>query len=150
MAKPILGYSQQGVFNPENIPANAKSWLRNYCYEIQYAIDNNIETSEENREAWNNLRNGAGLTPRSTRTVSQLLTTYWNQRPYYNALCPYDEEEGELSVTGCVATAMAQVLTHTHPKITQNTEQCQPTLKTLHTTGTTCRTIYRKKVQAQK
>ncbi len=110
VAKPILGYSQQGVFNPENIPANAKSWLRNYCYEIQYAIDNNIETSEENREAWNNLRNGAGLTPRSTRTVSQLLTTYWNQRPYYNALCPYDEEEGELSVTGCVATAMAQLM----------------------------------------
>ena len=110
VAKPILGYSQQGVFNPENIPANAKSWLRNYCNEIQYAIDNNIETSEENREAWNNLRNGAGLTPRSTRTVSQLLTTYWNQRPYYNALCPYDEEEGELSVTGCVATAMAQLM----------------------------------------
>lgn len=110
VAKPILGYSQQGVFNPENIPTNAKSWLRNYCYEIQYAIDNNIETSEENREAWNNLRNGAGLTPRSTRTVSQLLTTYWNQRPYYNALCPYDEEEGELSVTGCVATAMAQLM----------------------------------------
>lgn len=110
VAKPILGYSQQGVFNPENIPANAKNWLRNYCYEIQYAIDNNIETSEENREAWNNLRNGAGLTPRSTRTVSQLLTTYWNQRPYYNALCPYDEEEGELSVTGCVATAMAQLM----------------------------------------
>ncbi len=110
VAKPILGYSQQDVFNPENIPANAKSWLRNYCYEIQYAIDNNIEAGEETHEAWNNLRNGAGLTPKSTRTVSQLLTTYWNQSPYYNALCPYDEEEGELSVTGCVATAMAQLM----------------------------------------
>ena len=35
-AKPILGYSQQGEFSPENIPINAKSWLRGYCNEIQY------------------------------------------------------------------------------------------------------------------
>ncbi|MBO7572131.1 MAG: C10 family peptidase [Bacteroidales bacterium] len=110
VAKPILGYSQQGTFNPENIPTNAKSWLRNYCDEIQYAIDNNIETGVETREAWNNLRNGIALAPKSTRTVSQLLTTTWNQRPYYNELCPFDEEEGERSVTGCVATAMAQVM----------------------------------------
>ncbi|MBR3945797.1 MAG: thiol protease/hemagglutinin PrtT [Bacteroidales bacterium] len=109
-AKPILGYSRQGEFNTENIPINAKDWLRSYCNEIQYAIDNNIEAGEETSEAWNKLRNGLGLTPKSTRTVSQLLTTNWNQAPYYNNLCPFDEEEGELSVTGCVATAMAQVM----------------------------------------
>ena len=74
-AKPILGYSRQGEFNIENIPINAKDWLRSYCNEIQYAIDNNIEAGEETREAWNKLRNGIGLTPKSTRSVSQLLTT---------------------------------------------------------------------------
>ena len=36
--------------------------------------------------------------------VSPLLTTTWNQSPYYNASCPGG------SVTGCVATAMAQIL----------------------------------------
>ena len=97
MAKPILGYSSQGSFDPENIPVNAKNWLRNYCDEIQYAIDHNIEAGEATLEAWNNLRNGTGLSPKSTRTVSQLLSTTWNQRPYYNNLCPYDEEEGELA-----------------------------------------------------
>lgn len=110
VAKPILGYSMQGSFDPENIPANAKSWLRNYCNEIQYAIDNNIEASESTLEAWNNLRNGTGLSPKSTRTVSQMLTTTWNQSPYYNDLCPYDAEGDGLSVTGCVATAMAQIM----------------------------------------
>ncbi len=109
-AKPILGYSQQGEFSTENIPRNAKSWLRGYCNEIQYAIDNNIEAGEETREAWNNLRNGIGLTPKSTRAVSQMLTTTWNQRPYYNNLCPYDEENDGRAVTGCVATAMAQIM----------------------------------------
>ena len=110
VAKPILGYSMQGSFDPENIPANAKSWLRNYCNEIQYAIDNNIEASGATLEAWNNLRNGTGLSPKSTRTVSQMLTTTWNQSPYYNDLCPYDAEGDGLSVTGCVATAMAQIM----------------------------------------
>ena len=110
VAKPILGYSMQGSFDPENIPANAKSWLRNYCNEIQYAIDYNIEASGATLEAWNNLRNGTGLSPKSTRTVSQMLTTTWNQSPYYNDLCPYDAEGDGLSVTGCVATAMAQIM----------------------------------------
>ena len=109
-AKPILGYSRQGEFNTENIPVNAKDWLRSYCNEIQYAIDNNIEAGEETSEAWNKLRNGLGLTPKSTRTVSQLLTTNWNQAPYYNNLCPYDYEEDSRSVTGCAATAMAQLM----------------------------------------
>lgn len=107
-AKPILGYSQQGSFDPNNIPVNAREWLNNYNREIQYAIDNNIESGEETREAWNNLRNGKGLAPKSTRTVSQLMTTTWNQSPYYNDLCPYDGDTR--SVTGCVATAMAQVM----------------------------------------
>ena len=107
-AKPILGYSQQGSFDPNNIPVNAREWLNNYNREIQYAIDNNIESGEETREAWNNLRNGIGLAPKNTRTVSQLMTTTWNQSPYYNDLCPYDGDTR--SVTGCVATAMAQVM----------------------------------------
>lgn len=109
-AKPILGYSQQGTFDPENIPANTREWLNGYNREIQYAIDSNIEAGNVTREDWNRLRNGLGLEAKSTRSVSQLLTTTWNQAPYYNNLCPYDEEAGELSVTGCVATAMAQVM----------------------------------------
>ena len=109
-AKPILGYSQQATFDPENIPVNAKSWILGYCSEIQYAIDNSIEAGEETREAWDNLRSGIGLAPQCSRSVSQMLTTTWNQAPYYNNLCPYDEENDGRSVTGCVATAMAQIM----------------------------------------
>ena len=39
-----------------------------------------------------------------------MLTTTWNQAPYYNDLCPYDYEEDARSVTGCAATAMAQLM----------------------------------------
>ena len=109
-AKPILGYSQQGSFAPNNIPVNAREWLNEYNSEIKFAIDNNIEAGAETQEAWNKLRNGIGLAPKSARSVSQLLTTTWNQSPYYNDLCPYDYEEDCRSVTGCAATALAQLM----------------------------------------
>jgi len=46
----------------------------------------------------------------ATSAVAALCATKWNQSPYYNALCPYDNTYGERTVTGCVATAMAQVM----------------------------------------
>ena len=48
--------------------------------------------------------------------VNPLLTTLWDQSPDifttgpYNALCPYDSIYKSHTLTGCVATAMAQVM----------------------------------------
>ena len=38
------------------------------------------------------------------------MTTKWNQHSPYNLFCPYDEVNDAPSVTGCVATAMAQIM----------------------------------------
>lgn len=47
--------------------------------------------------------------------IAPMCPTRWNQDAPYNALCP--ELNGRQSVTGCVATAMAQVLyTYRHPE----------------------------------
>ncbi len=47
--------------------------------------------------------------------ISPICTTKWNQGAPYNALCP--TLSGRTSVTGCVATAMAQVLkTYEYPQ----------------------------------
>ena len=42
--------------------------------------------------------------------VNNLLLTTWDQNPGYNDLCPYDNNANELTVTGCVATAIAQIM----------------------------------------
>jgi len=42
--------------------------------------------------------------------VAPLISTKWDQSPYYNLLCPFDNTKAERTVTGCVATAMAQVM----------------------------------------
>ena len=102
---PILGYSDQGNFVFTEMPSNIKKWLENYKKEITFVIENNIEANEEINNAWKtDVKNKNSNTNFNVTTVNPLIQTQWNQAPYYNALCPSS------SVTGCVATAMAQIM----------------------------------------
>ena len=113
---PILGYSESGNFNMENMPENIEDWLVGISSEIQYIIDNKLVT-KENSEQWNELVNGIVIES-GTSVVSPLITTRWDQAPYYNNLCPYNYLFGQRTVTGCVATAMAQVVYYyKHPAV---------------------------------
>lgn len=108
---PILGYADEGIFDPNNIPPNMQKWLEGYKSEIRYAIENNIVASPEIQSEWQALQLGVSMKPQTlSSSVAPLISTKWNQSPYYNNLCPYDITEGERTVTGCVATAMAQVI----------------------------------------
>jgi hypothetical protein len=103
---PILGYSDQGNFISENMPSNIKKWLENYKNEIIFIIENDIKATEEINKEWNlqQANNKSNNTTLSVNAVNPLIQTHWDQSPYYNAQCPSN------SVTGCVATAMAQVM----------------------------------------
>lgn len=95
----ILGYSKTGIFNEKNIPENMKSFLQNYDKEIEYAEKNNI--------------NGKSVKSRSSDSKSNiepLIKSKWNQGYPYNVYCP--EKNGQKTLTGCVATAMAQVVAY--------------------------------------
>lgn len=111
-ATAILGYSNEVDFNLDNIPINAQKWMEAYKNEIRYIIQNNIGQTSELKEDWEQLINGKVSNNILSKkiTVSPLIQTKWDQSPYYNALCPYDYNSGERTVTGCVATAMAQVM----------------------------------------
>ena len=103
--QPILGYSQHSIFNVENIPSNLAAWLDGYDKQVRSAID---DTTLPVHSGW--LEQG---TPKSgiegfDSIVGPLLTTTWDQSPLYNRLCPLDD--GQLTLTGCIATAMAQVM----------------------------------------
>ena len=102
--KPILGYSLTGKFVAEGMPENVSSWLQGYNDEIQYAIDNQLSTSSETAQQWKDLCEGKPNAAKTTTVVGPLLQTQWNQGDPYNSLCPSG------TVTGCVATAMAQVM----------------------------------------
>ena len=102
--QPILGYSLTGRFDVENMPANKRAWIREYNYGIQYAIDNQLRASSEVAQQWQDLAEGNFDVGRAITVVAPLIQTQWDQVSPYNMLCPSN------SVTGCVATAMAQVM----------------------------------------
>lgn len=108
-ALPIIGYSFMNPVRNDSMPANLKAWLVGTGKQIQWLVDNNIEPSSEVVSQWKKLSSPlCSNAPAIVNVVSPLLSTTWDQSPYYNNLCPYDG--GYRSVTGCTATATAQVM----------------------------------------
>ncbi|MBO7133457.1 MAG: C10 family peptidase [Bacteroidales bacterium] len=110
IATPILGYSDAGIFNPNNIPVNMHEWLLGYDRDISLGISNGVSASPEIAADWRKLVSGIAVSQKRSRSVNALVQTRWNQGSPYNTFCPYDTDEGERTVTGCVATAMAQIM----------------------------------------
>ncbi len=106
--EPILGYSLEKDFDSKNIPSNVEYWFNQTNEQISIVIDQNLTSLSANTK-WNSILQNTFTSKKTTPTVVKpLLKTNWNQDPYYNDLCPLDN--GVKTVTGCVATAMAQAM----------------------------------------
>ena len=116
-ALPILGYSLTSRFPAgEAMPAHVSEWLAAYDKQIAHDSRHRRKGSEQVAEQWQMLLSGTAPSDMFATVVSPLLSTTWNQSPRYNNYCPYDEGKNELTVTGCVATATAQVMKYwEHP-----------------------------------
>ena len=109
--QPILGYSLTDKFDAKDMPENLKWWLKGYSDEIQSAINNKTRATSKTAKMWEELAEGKGNVAKATSVVNPLIQTKWNQNKYYNDLCPAvsDGPNGH-AYTGCVATAMAQIM----------------------------------------
>lgn len=105
---PILGYSEKNSFPAGMSCPAVKQWMENYSIQIDQIIQCGLSNRETIPE-WEAIRQGDY--PPVIRNVDPLLTTTWKQGCFYNELCPADPSGpcGH-TVTGCVATAMAQVM----------------------------------------
>ena len=103
--RPLLAYSSDGSFDPDHMPAHVASWIDGYQREIASVVAAGIAPSPQVQAMWETL-----IPSKSGSSVAPLLTTRWAQRPYYNSLCPYDIYDSAYAVTGCTATAMAQIM----------------------------------------
>jgi hypothetical protein len=110
IVEPVLAYSGEAAFEPNNLPDATRKWLENYKEQIREAIALELEATESIRTAWENLEQDGGPAGPLAGGVTPLISTKWDQGTYYNALCPYDNSYRERTVTGCVATAMAQIM----------------------------------------
>lgn len=108
-ARSILGYTDSGTFDANNIPAGLSEMLAIYARQIKSLTQtSSVGLAQADSTAG---RSGAKRAMRriSSRMtdVAPLLTTTWNQFGPYNDYCPTLDEATAL--TGCVATAMAQI-----------------------------------------
>lgn len=121
---PILAYSFHEYFNlSEN--KNVQYWLSGYQVQIDFCRRKNLCPSKKVILEWYRLSSDSTIiTPTSLTNISPLLSTVWDQSPYYNDMCPYNSQYGQRTVTGCVATAMAQVMRYwEHPTTGQGSHQ---------------------------
>lgn len=94
VAAPVLGYSDNGVFDPDNLSPVMRWWLSEYQAQIQAAG----QTAATYQTA----------TRQERPSIAPLLKTKWDQDSPYNKYCP--KVGSKSTYTGCVATAMAQVM----------------------------------------
>ena len=97
-ATPILGYSLSGSFDEATMPDNMRQWLKGYEREMLWLSEHGVQTQTHRAPA------------AVKEAIAPLITTSWNQGNPYNLHCP--TINNEQCVTGCVATAMAQVLNY--------------------------------------
>ena len=95
----VLGYSDQGSFNADAIPANMQWWLD--------AMASQIADMSRLGEKARAVELHADVPYLVTALWDQGSNVYNAQNPY-NALCPVTD--GLLCLTGCMSTALSQVL----------------------------------------
>ena len=104
----VLGYMEHGSYDEGVMPENMRSWLQHYADEIELLQRYDLTTPRRSMK-------DAGA------PIAKTTTSLWDQFAPYNLECPmvtsYKDagltqinHEAEQAVTGCAATAIAQVL----------------------------------------
>lgn len=107
----IVGYSSQGSYDENNLPEGFVSFMKAYqnLYNRVNLGDAEALKNLAEIKAWRNKKNASAA---STSAVAPLLGNIeWDQTSPYNNMCTrYDSVH--VAATGCVATAMAQVMAY--------------------------------------
>jgi len=113
--KPVLGFSDKGNFDFQNLSCCLEWMIEQYNQQIYTVKNDNFYNTPSFSDEWALYSDSHyQITPHAKSTVSPLVTTTWSQGCYYNAMCPADSSLGTTRCgrvpTGCVATAFAQLL----------------------------------------
>ncbi len=116
----ILAWSDEGSFDPYNLPDNTGAWLEEYANQINWARERNLKPSEASAKEWADLLEGHIRRTVPVKVLDNIAT--WGQGSPYNQACPRIDGTsvsytwGTRTKTGCVATATAIVMRHfCHP-----------------------------------
>jgi hypothetical protein len=110
---PILGYSQTGRIDWDNLPEQVSFWVEETSHQIKRSLDPRFVPSNQVLDEWSQIQSGSGFSKAAVASVGPLLSSKWDQGRYHNELCPADvtSRAGNGYVyAGCVATTLAQIM----------------------------------------
>ena len=106
----VLGYTESGDYDEDNMSPFLRWYLDYYGSMIEDAQETKLP------------RRAPEVTAAASRVdIAPLISTHWDQGWPYNNLCPDRKDGGGKCLTGCVATAAAQVIYYWHKDLTNVT-----------------------------
>lgn len=105
VTNPIVGFSDHGHFCYQDAPENLKALFAHYANQLAFLRQQPSVSTASAFQLFNSSPFYGNV------IVEPLVKTKWDQDTPFNDLCP-EVREGEHTVTGCVATAIAQVLAY--------------------------------------
>ena len=107
--RPIVGYSNEGPFETENMSPELAFYLEKI---IEARTNRNAVLFDDTEQEWQSVATTGHLLSRNGgRSVDYICTTKWNQDSPYNYYAPEASSgPGGRCYAGCVATAMSQVM----------------------------------------
>lgn len=93
----VLGYAEEGTYDEQQCPASLKMLLAQYRQEVSMLNNMPVTTKPATTRA-----------NRTLQPIAPLLKTTWSQYGPYNLQTPMHKDKH--CVTGCVATAAAQIM----------------------------------------
>lgn len=108
-APPVLSFSDQQLYSDADVVPPFEMWINHYASQIEQIRRQGI-VQKQFSDQWEAALSGSPVF-RSGDEVDPLMLSRWDQGEYYNYYCPKDNsgDHGHV-VTGCVATAMAQLI----------------------------------------
>ncbi len=100
LAPEILAFADEGYFDVENMSPAVAEWMESYEKQISLIASGKAKPRQIKKES-------------ESTAVAPFLKTLWHQAWPYNLLTPTDAR-GNHYVTGCIATALAQILYYYH------------------------------------
>jgi hypothetical protein len=107
IAIPVLGYSKNGTYDAQHLPPAFSYWMECLQKEIGYGIQQHLPQNAETKQKWDAYLQGTAPALHYAAGDAPLIETKWNQGAPFNNSCPVI---GGQTLTGCVATAMAQIM----------------------------------------
>lgn len=93
----VLGYADHGNFDADDMSPAYRDMLDAFAAEATAATEAGLPARAPRRAP-------------SRASISPLITTHWHQNSPYNDMCPLITGTNNRAVTGCVATAAAQII----------------------------------------